>query len=724
MKQHALSILFIKIVLGYLCQAVQPYCTKNENCQSDEYCEGGICEKCAKCPRDVIDGIPNSFGSYYLVTCARRNTGHCPFWCGRRSGATPPSGETPRSRHQACRRYWSELTPPYSSPIVNIAADFIESTKTYNLTCSVQSVPLIPYIKWYDPSGAVVKEFAVEEVATDTLKITNFVEEEEGIYRCEAVWEEGISAGNASVQLNYTYVPPVTTLQPAQTSSEWSVTSKESGASPSPGKTPSSPDSSKVSQPLQPVVIAVLVLAPLPVVFGIILGICWICRKRCKDRYQHAQHAEEKIGLYADSIHLETSDFESGVIHGLSSLWNSNCEAVIVERVPAVKKCRVGRCWGNSNKRWKVPRDVNEWEIAQLYWSDVIEIWRKPSSPGMKKELVKTLTMNCLQVSRSSTSLTVRCPMVPNTFYVRIGEWKDEKTHWLRPAELMMSGKKEFFDLRPQVTYKIILGTRCDSANQGTDWQWSTTVQTESPSFLPIEPGETTATLQLKHRVPESYCLFITVNSSSIKEELSGGRYTCQKLIPGMLQVVQLKIQEEDTFRLLQEVTFDTTGSIPDGGDYEGDVTTALEDYDCRPTRKRRNKARVTPPDRCSTSLQEGLNSIAGGGPMSGSVDETTFQTIVTCLQHLFKLAHEDDPPAVQMRAPRKWTTVSELLVAWDLQRLCSIFDVMRRLAADTNFSSLRQIEDARELHGGHSVNCRLCNHALFLIERRESSQR
>ncbi|XP_072171044.1 uncharacterized protein [Diadema setosum] len=636
----------------------------------------------------------------------------------------PPPDETKEMRYRACHWVWSRRTPKYSRPTVNITSS--KSMESTIITCSVQSVPVVPYIKWYGPHGDIIKlvEFTDGAAATHSYDINDFGEDDQGNYSCEAFWAEGITAGKATIQLNYTYVPPVTTLQPAQSSTERLMTSSHStDESHFSQESPSQPDESKKAKSWTPVHIFFVCVAVVSALFGTIFG-CW-CFLSCQNHISRGYHpacSEDHVEL-GESVTLETSDFQSGFIRGLDSLWSSDCKEIIVEKVPA--KWWKKMCLDKTGKRWQctLTSSVSMVEIPQLFWTDEVRIWRKSFNNRQKEELVKTLTMNCLQVSGSFTSVTVKCPVVQNTFYVQIGELKDSTPDWIR-GELMMAGKKEFQDLKPQVWYHVRLGTREDSDNQRTNWRWSTKFQTESPALLPIKPTDRTASLRLENGLSNSCRLFVTVNDSK-EEELHDGKYQCKRLIPGMTQVVKLKIQEEDDFRLLQEETFCTTGTIPDGGDYEGDVTTAMEEFDINPTKKRPHKQHSPSSDGCPTGLQEAINDIEDKGAMvlSHSIDETAFHIFVACLQHLYEVKYQKTAACLPVFRRKDLRTVADLLVKWDLQRLCGIFDIMRRFAADENFSSKRQLDLARVLHGSHSTECHLCDHALYLIKRRKSSQ-
>ncbi|XP_072171043.1 uncharacterized protein [Diadema setosum] len=437
---------------------------------------------------------------------------------------------------------------------------------------------------------------------------------------------------------------------------------------------------------------------------------------------------DQKISASANSVIMETSNFKSVSVLGLQCLWTSDCKEIIVEKVPG----RSGRklCLHRKDREWIISSEDDhrnsQLSIPDFHWTDRVDIWRqtrgrRSRNQRGKKIFVKTLKMNCLKVMESVTSLRVNCPVDQKIFYCRIGELQGDDPHWIGQPRQITTGETEFTGLRPNLKYRVELGTARGGHSSRIEWTWSSVTQTKSPTFLPIKPEDETATIQLQDTLPESYRLFVKVNTSE-EEELHDGRYECEGLIPGMTQVVQLKIMEEGDFRLLGEETFCTTGDAPLGGNFENDFSTDTEGH--QPFRGSRGPLRdgqVSDTSlSCCTPFVKTGQEVAWKYPQwSLNIDECTLSIIIKCMKSLFKIYYDTDMKKIDRKKVRNWRGVDWLLSEKGLRQHCSVFDVMYVFAMHSGIGESGFAMRLYEEHRGD--RCHLCDHAYFIFSRHSS---
>ncbi|XP_071478626.1 uncharacterized protein [Diadema antillarum] len=704
-------------------------CSSSDQCVFDHYCDKppgreGVCKRCQDCPVDVILGISSEY--VYNEDCSRRQ--FCPTWCGE--GVPQPSGQTRDQETQACE------------PNVNVTIGdplFNTSTNTYSVTCTADFSHLTPSLEWYDPSGTVIKSKTLSGKKTNTLllHIQDFREEQEGRYLCQA---EGmneppkvVDRASATVQLDYvpsttTPFPSSTSLSTARNEEEENVTRTEMSSRMETTHESITPVQ-KISDPTQMrMVITAVSVTTVALLFIIVISICYVrCRKGEHVRSKH-RVPDDALKLHANSVTMETIDFKSVSVLGLQCLWDSDCKEIIVEKVPGRSARKL--CLHRKDREWIISSDDDhrnsQLSIPDFHWTDRVDIWRQTQGRRSrnqrgKKIFVKTLKMNCLKVTESVTSVRVECPVDRKMFYSRIGELQGDDPHWIGQPRLITTGEREFTGLRPNLKYRVELGTARGGHSSRIEWTWSSVNQTKSPTFLPIKPEDETATLQLQDTLPESYRLFVKVNTSK-EEELHDSRYQCEGLIPGMTQVVQLKIMEEDDFRLLGEETFCTTGVAPLGGNFENDFSTDTEGH--QPFRGSRGPLRDGQVSDmslscCSPFVKTGQEVARKYPQWSVNIDECTLSIIIKCMKSLFKIYYDTDMKKIDRKKVRNWRGVDWLLSEKGLRQHCSVFDVMYVFAMHSGIGESGFAMRLYEEHRGD--RCHLCDHAYFIFSRHSS---
>ena len=83
------------------------------------------------------------------------------------------------------------------------------------------------------------------------------------------------------------------------------------------------------------------------------------------------------------------------------------------------------------------------------------------------------------------------------------------------------------------------------------------------PTLQPITSKEHSATVKWEEPLPDSHEVYISVNTSDDNklERMNGAGHNIGSLIPGFQQVVTVKLKEGNTYRLLREETFKTSGN-------------------------------------------------------------------------------------------------------------------------------------------------------------------
>ncbi|XP_071478632.1 uncharacterized protein [Diadema antillarum] len=460
-----------------------------------------------------------------------------------------------------------------------------------------------------------------------------------------------------------------------------------------------------------------------------VLAAIVMCCRKGRSSVQSPDGETATIPLSAEnSVTMETSDFQSVNILGLQCLWTSDCKKIIVEKVAEGPLSRL--CLNKKDREWIISSDDDhrnsQLHIPDFHWTDRVDIWRQTQGRRSrnqrgKKIFVKTLKMNCLKVTESVTSVRVECPEDKKMFYSRIGELQGDDPHWIGQPRLITTEEREFTGLRPNLKYRVELGTARGGHSSRIEWTWSSVTQTKSPTFLPIQPGEETATLQLQDTLPESYRLFVKVNTSQ-EEELHNGRYQCEGLIPGMTQVVQLKIMEGDDFRLLREETFCTTGVAPLGGNFEDDLSTDTEGH--QPFQGSRGALRGgqvsdTSLGCCTPFVKAGQEVAEKDHQWSMNIDESTRDIIIKCLKNLFQKYYDTSMKKINRDKIRNWKDVDRLLAEKGLRQHCSMFDVMYVFAMHARTGDNGFAMRLYEEHRGD--RCHLCDHAYFILSRHSS---
>ncbi|XP_030836763.1 uncharacterized protein LOC757164 isoform X2 [Strongylocentrotus purpuratus] len=719
------------------------------DCKYGKFWDGSACTECSPCPARLI-----SSDIYQELPCYRLG-GICPYWCSPRQA--DPRGETPAAS-SAC--YTNKYPPTTQSPAVPQVNVTITEPR-YNLTANAYTVSCsasfrdmdIPTLKWYGPSGQllastdtsgkwkVTEGEVTEEVVTQgvvtqgvvstTLLMKDFQEGDAGNYMCEA---QGERSDNRTILLEYVEPPAITstsspTTQPSQPSIKPKPTAGESNT----------PKEGGLST-LWVIVIAVGVLA------GVVL--CAVCAFLIlKQRFTRRGRTQRSIVTVADTeahplvtvnnlverLFLETSDFKSATVKGIQAcLDQPKCEAVIIKK----NRKKIGIVRTGSNQ--------DAFFIETLAWNDSIGVWMEYSHKNIfllswmkcfqrDNELLKTLKMKCLKIGNvAETSAHISCPSIENTFYMHFEEKNvPGGSSSAGAVELMCDGSREISDLRPSVTYSVQLGIKGQTGDSGGyNWVWKEEFTTRSITVQSVTPNDTSAKITLnEHSIPE---LYYEINQAKLKP-MTSAEILIPSLIPGMEQVLQIKVKENvggtTAYRLLQEKSFKTSGSVDGGGDYRGYATTdgpiSEPEEEPGPSHPRRKKpSRTNVPTKCGTGLLEAIHTLRHSEKFKQVYYHTpqcVLEAVLDCLREFLKV-HKNIIPKVKYVAKGKqrgMEAIEGFITHYDMQDYTGIFDLLKRFICYDKVHTQAGVFFAEQLLEAHCIDlrtCHVCKHAVYLL--------
>eukprot|EP00057_Strongylocentrotus_purpuratus_P001263 XP_001197559.2 PREDICTED: uncharacterized protein LOC757164 isoform X3 [Strongylocentrotus purpuratus] len=707
------------------------------------------CQNCSPCDKDVILGTSQDYSPMY--DC-KKHKSLCPNWCSVQSASRSNEGS------DAC----PPTTPSPPVPQVNVTITepwYNLTANAYTVSCSASFRDMdIPTLKWYGPSGqllastdtsgkwkvtegGVTGELVTQGVVTQgvvstTLLMKDFQEGDAGNYMCEA---QGERSDNRTILLEYVEPPAITstsspTTQPSQPSIKPKPTAGESNT----------PKEGGLST-LWVIVIAVGVLA------GVVL--CAVCAFLIlKQRFTRRGRTQRSIVTVADTeahplvtvnkdrLILETSDFKSATVKGIQAcLDQSNCEAVIIKK----NKKKIGIVRTGSNQ--------DAFFIETLAWNDSIGVWMEYRHKNIfllswmkcfqrDNELLKTLKMKCLKIGNvAETSAHISCPSIENTFYMHFEEKNvPGGSSSAGAVELMCDGSREISDLRPSVTYSVQLGIKGQTGDSGGyNWVWKEEFTTRSITVQSVTPNDTSAKVTLnEHSIPE---LYYEINQAKLKP-MTSAEILIPSLIPGMEQVLQIKVKENvggtTAYRLLQEKSFKTSGSVDGGGDYRGYATTdgpiSEPEEEPGPSHPRRKKpSRTNVPTKCGTGLLEAIHTLRHSEKFKQVYYHTpqcVLEAVLDCLREFLKV-HKKIIPKVKYVAKGKqrgMEAIEGFITHYDMQDYTGIFDLLKRFICYDKVHTQAGVFFAEQLLEAHCIDlrtCHVCKHAVFLLRRRVERQ-
>ncbi|XP_030836034.1 uncharacterized protein LOC115918474 [Strongylocentrotus purpuratus] len=704
------------------------------------------CQNCSPCDKDVILGTSQDYSPMY--DC-KKHKSLCPNWCSVQSASRSNEGS------DAC----PPTTPSPPVPQVNVTITepwYNLTANAYTVSCSASFRDMdIPTLKWYGPSGqllastdtsgkwevtegGVTGELVTQGVVTQgvvsrTLLMKDFQEGDAGNYMCEA---QGERSDNRTILLKYVEPPLITstsspTTQPSQPSIEPKPTAGKSNTSKEGGLST-----------LSFIGIAVGVLA------GVVLcGLCaFLISKRRHTRRSTVTGADTEAHLLTgysinkDRLILETSDFKSATVKGIQAcLDQSNCEAVIIKK----NKKKIGIVRTGSNQ--------DAFFIETLAWNDSIGVWMEYRHKNIfllswmkcfqrDNELLKTLKMKCLKIGNvAETSAHISCPSIENTFYMHFEEKNvPGGSSSAGAVELMCDGSREISDLRPSVTYSVQLGIKGQTGDSGGyNWVWKEEFTTRSITVQSVTPNDTSAKVTLnEHSIPE---LYYEINQAKLKP-MTSAEILIPSLIPGMEQVLQIKVKENvggtTAYRLLQEKSFKTSGSVDGGGDYRGYATTdgpiSEPEEEPGPSHPRRKKpSRTNVPTKCGTGLLEAIHTLRHSEKFKQVYYHTpqcVLEAVLDCLREFLKV-HKKIIPKVKYVAKGKqrgMEAIEGFITHYDMQDYTGIFDLLKRFICYDKVHTQAGVFFAEQLLEAHCIDlrtCHVCKHAVFLLRRRVERQ-
>ncbi|XP_041485313.1 uncharacterized protein LOC121431607 isoform X2 [Lytechinus variegatus] len=688
------------------------FCILIVSCQASDCPYGefydNVSHKCAKCSRCPANLILSDI--YQLLPCYSQGV-TCPDWCPPWQSA-PPGDDI----LDACFRNKNPLTTtPTPAPSVNVTKSepkYNATANRYSVMCTVSFINMpTPTLEWFNPSGqllaptdtwgeATTQEIIDDQEIVSTLLTKEFEKDDEGQYTCVL---QGVPTANQTVFLQYVdppTSPPTTPSTPGSTQGTERTTTK-----PGESNKPKDGYSKKLA-----------ISIGISLLLSILLIVCayFLVIKRRRQLHGRESQDYESHPLtgndFKDGLILETSDFKSAKIRGIKAcLDQQDCVAVIIRKN------------GNKIKRESSKTREDTFFIEAMKWDDSIEIWMENAA---RCELIKcfcrdpvkikTLKMNCLKVSNNTeTSVLISCPNVENKFYLRY----EEKNSSISSAntELIEGGSREIRDLRPSTEYSVQLSIKGQTGNS-SEFIWKEKFSTKGINFKHEVSKDSLALTG--HASPASLKLYYELNQAK-EVEMSGPQIPIKHLIPGMKQVLKIKLKSES--KPLQVICFETQGTLEEGGDFREEATSAVPTDDERVDRAFTQKKKPRKRDkklRCETRLLDAIRDLLEKNIILS--ERAVAEAVIQSLQEFFKeYKHEAIQNKYVLKNKDFVEQIRQFLTEFDMKDYTRIFDLLKRFYQKDGCHSKAGLSFAEELYKAHDSRdptCHICRQALFML--------